>query len=104
MFQQEATVAYEENAEVAVGEPEAVAPVPEMLNHEPIPQPEPPIGQIESLTIEAMPPVQMEPPREQPLPPEQIYYQQQQQQPPRPITEMLGTGSFFFLQVSNTRI
>lgn len=30
--------------------------------------------------------------------------QQQPQQPPRPITEMLGTGSFFFLQVSDFSI
>lgn len=34
-------------------------------------------------------------------PPQEIFYQPQplQPQPPRPITEMLGTGSFFFLQV-----
>lgn len=88
-------MAYEETVEVAA-EAEVVAPVPEMLDHEPLPPQEPLVGQIETLTIEAMPPVQMEPPREQPLPPETIYYQQ----PPRPITEMLGTGSFFFLQVS----
>lgn len=35
-------------------------------------------------------------------PPQDIFYQPQplQPQPPRPITEMLGTGSFFFLQVT----
>lgn len=81
---------------------------------------------IESLTIEsrtftqALGPVQVEPtqPPQQPQQPaidqtmpsvEPIYYQpvppqtapvqQPPQQPPRPITEMLGTGSFFFLQV-----
>lgn len=35
-------------------------------------------------------------PVEQPPLPDQMYYQQ----PPRPISEMLGTGSFYFLQVS----
>lgn len=35
-------------------------------------------------------------------PPQEIFYQAQppQPQPPRPITEMLGSGSFFFLQES----
>lgn len=76
---------------------------------------------IESLTIESrtftqqLGPIPVEPSQPQPLqtdqamaPVEQIFYQvpaqlstvqPQPQQPPRPITEMLGTGSFFFLQV-----
>lgn len=93
---------YEETNEVVVAE---VAGVPEVFNHEamiPPPQQENMIPQqIESLTIEARAPpvpvqVPVEPPMDQQtLPPEQLYYQQ----PPRPITEMLGTGSFYFLQV-----
>lgn len=80
-----------------------MAPLPDVLNHEPIllqqqqqqqenvlPPP------IDSLTIEARGPVPVEAPMEQQaLPPEQLYYQQ----PPRPISEMLGGGSFYFLQV-----
>lgn len=78
---------------------------------------------IESLTIESrtftqqLGPIpveqsqpQQQPPPDQTIPPvEPIYYQQvppqqpqvptQPQQPPRPITEMLETGIFLFLQV-----
>ncbi|CAH0560846.1 unnamed protein product [Brassicogethes aeneus] len=53
----------------------------------------------------APPQVQMEQLAQHPQ--QEMYHQQQvpplqvvQQQPPRPITEMLGTGSFFFLQES----
>lgn len=87
------------------------APVPEVLNHENV-VPEPTIPPaIEAMTIEPRPPVQpMQPVQqvEQPLvqmPPEQqMYFQQQQQQQPqqpqtRPLTEVLGPGSFSFLQV-----
>lgn len=85
---------------------------------------------IESLTIESrtfaqqLGPVPVEPsqPQQQHIPPtdqtmppvEPIFYQQvtsqppqiqpQPQQPPRPITEMLGTGSFFFLQVKRNKL
>lgn len=91
-------VVYEETNEV-IAEGESVAPLSEGLNHEVLPPHQenvipPP---IESLTIEARAPLSVEPPIEQQaLPPEQLYYQQ----PPRPITEMLGGGSFYFLQVS----
>lgn len=93
-----------------------VVPVEPVLNHEVIlPQEQPPhsLPIIESLTIESrpavhpqQPPIEPQPPIEQALPPEQMFFQpvppppQPQPQPPRPITEMLGTGSFFFLQVS----
>lgn len=81
----------------------------------------PTIPMIESLTIESrtftqqLGPIPVEPSlpqqphpiADQTVPPvEPIYYQvsaqiqPQSQQPPRPITEMLGTGSFFFLQVN----
>ncbi|XP_050307870.1 caprin homolog [Anthonomus grandis grandis] len=41
------------------------------------------------------------PPHQPPPPPQEIFYQPQPpHQPPRPITEMLGTGNFFFLQES----
>ncbi|KAJ8971430.1 hypothetical protein NQ314_000686 [Rhamnusium bicolor] len=94
-----------------VVETEAV-PIEPVLNHEVVPpqeqQPTLSMPIIESLTIETrpavhpqQPPVEPQPPIEQALPPEQIYFQPPPQpQPPRPITEMLGTGSFFFLQVS----
>lgn len=92
---QETAVVYEETVDV-VAEVENVSSVPEVLNHEPLAVQENVLPPLESLTIEARPPMQMEPPLEQQtLPPEQLYYQQ----PPRPITEMLGTGSFYFLQV-----
>ena len=81
----------------------------EVLNHEPIPAPPEPMPPIETLTINPtpavqsvplMPPVVQTATVEQQLPPEQqLYYQQQ----PRPITEVLGTGSFFFLQVMQKR-
>lgn len=80
---------------------------------------------IESLTIESRTfaqqlgpvpidasaqPIQPQQPLDPTMPPvETVFYPQippqvppvqpQPQQPPRPITEMLGTGSFFFLQV-----
>lgn len=97
------------------------------INHELPPsqdqQPPHTVPIIESLTVEPrppavhpqQPPIDPQPPIEPTLPPEQIYYPQvppqpqpqalpqsqpqPQPQPPRPITEMLGTGSFFFLQV-----
>lgn len=82
---------------------------------------------IETLTIESRNTIHQQPPptvvEQQPPPPpaleqgmnpeSNIFYQQLPQQhppppqppvqpqPPRPITEMLGTGSFFFLQVRN---
>lgn len=83
------------------------APVPEVLNHENI-VPEP-IAPIENMTIEPRPPVQnmqpvqpVEPPMVQIPPEQQIFFQQQPQPPqPRPLTEVLGPGSFSFLQVRN---
>lgn len=81
-------------------------PVIEMISVEPIPQP------LLQPSIEEQQPPVMEPApvaeqhifyQAQPLPPpppQQQEQPQQQQQPPRPITEMLGTGSFFFLQES----
>lgn len=87
---------YEESTEVVAEVENVAAMPPEVLNHEPLAAPENVMPPVESLTIEARPPMQVEPPIEQQaLPPEQLYYQQ----PPRPITEMLGTGSFYFLQV-----
>lgn len=88
---------YEETSEVVgdvVLNHEAMIPPPQQQQ----PLPENVMPPIENLTIEARPPqLPVEPPMEQQtLPPEQLYYQQ----PPRPITEMLGTGSFYFLQVS----
>lgn len=105
-----------------------VVPVDAAINHELPPsqdqQPLHTVPIIESLTIEPrppavhpqQPPIDPQPPIEPTLPPEQIYYPQvppqpqpqalpqsqpqPQPQPPRPITEMLGTGSFFFLQES----
>ncbi|KAI4463362.1 gpi-anchored protein [Holotrichia oblita] len=90
------------------------APVSEVLNHENVVT-EPTIPPaIEAMTIEPRPPVQpmqpvqqVEQPLVQSMPPEQQMYfqQQQQQQPPqppqtRPLTEVLGPGSFSFLQDS----
>lgn len=87
-------------------------PVPPVQAQAPLSTPMPP---IENLTIESRLPTGVVPPEmnmttqvEHPImPPEHVYYQQQMappppqvQQPPRPITEMLSTGSFFFLQVS----
>ncbi|RZB77496.1 caprin -like [Asbolus verrucosus] len=95
-------------------QPEA-PPAETSVNHDPIAQQEPSqqLPPMEMLSIETLPPPMLQqpladqPPMEQPLTPEQqMFYQQQQQQqppqqqPPRPITEMLGTGSFFFLQES----
>lgn len=85
---------YEETEVVA--EVEAVAPIPDVLNHEPLVPQEAVLPPLENLALDPRPPVQVEPPLEQPLPPDQLYYQQ----PPRPITEMLGSGSFYFLQDS----
>lgn len=90
-----------EGVEVIADNLPAVAPV-ETLNHEVVVPNQESLPTVEALTIEAaMPPVapvqQIEPSMEQ-LPPEQLFYQQQQ--PPRPISEVLGTGSFFFLQES----
>ncbi|KAJ3658431.1 hypothetical protein Zmor_010168 [Zophobas morio] len=92
------------------GEQPEVPPAEAAVSHEPIAPQEPPqqLPPMEMLSIDALPPPMMpqppteQPPLEQPLNPEQqlFYQQQQQQQPPRPITEMLGTGSFFFLQES----
>ncbi|KAG5882110.1 hypothetical protein JTB14_016873 [Gonioctena quinquepunctata] len=90
------------------------APIQEELQIAPQPHSLP---LIENLTIEPRsvmleqppmePPQLQQPPIEASLPPEPIYYQpipqqppQPQVQPPRPITEMLGTGNFFFLQES----
>lgn len=64
---------------------------------EPLPQVQEVLPPLETVTIEpSRPPVppQVEPPLEQMPPEQQIYYQQH-----RPITEVLGTGSFYFLQV-----
>lgn len=80
----------------------------ETISHDTVVQPEAPqqLPQMEMLSIESIPPQMIQPPSEQPpmeqplTQEQQIYFQQQQQQPPRPITEMLGTGSFFFLQES----
>lgn len=71
--------------------PELIEPVPEVLQT------------FEQPIIEAPIPLvvaqQIEPPLEQiPVEPQPIYFQQ----PPRPITEVLGTASFFFLQVRST--
>lgn len=66
---------------------------------EPIEQPQEVVPPVEGVQMEpARPPVplQVEQPIEQLPPDQQIYYQQ----PPRPISEVLGTGSFFFLQDS----
>ncbi|KAJ8922765.1 hypothetical protein NQ315_007800 [Exocentrus adspersus] len=105
-----------------------VVPVEVAVNHElPPPQDQQPSYSapvIETIAIEPRPPailpqpaLETQPPIVDPtLPAEQIYYPQvppqvqpqpqpvpaglAQAQPPRPITEMLGTGSFFFLQES----
>lgn len=71
--------------------------VPEVLQ----PPPQEVLPALEAVTIEPPRPLAPAPVEQAPmdqLPPEQqIYYQQP---PPRPITEVLGTGSFFFLQDS----
>ncbi|KAK9870339.1 hypothetical protein WA026_006424 [Henosepilachna vigintioctopunctata] len=74
-------------------------------------EPEQPSMEPESIPEGIMPVVPQQPPLEtqnveQPVAPEQIFYQQPPQpqipiqQPVRPITEVLGAGSFFFLQDS----
>nr|XP_023011951.1 caprin homolog [Leptinotarsa decemlineata] len=77
---------------------------------------------VETLTIEPQRPTMLEQPPIEPQqqtpmeaslppPPDPIYYQpmpqqppQPQVQPPRPITEMLGAGNFFFLQVRTIKM
>lgn len=102
--------------EPAVIDNEVTQPEPTTDQQQPI---IPTIPIIESLTIESRtftqqtigsvpvePPQLQQPAIDQTMPSmEPIYYQpvppqtSQVQQPPKPITEMLGTGSFFFLQV-----
>ncbi|CAG9761894.1 unnamed protein product [Ceutorhynchus assimilis] len=58
-----------------------------------------PISVVQALQMSPVPHVlDSVPPHHQP-PPQEIFFQPQPQ-PPRPITEMLGTGNFFFLQES----
>lgn len=92
----------DECVEEVAQEPELnCALAPEMLPpQEPMLQVIPP---MENLTIEPkinpmpVPLSQVESTLEQQMPPPDLFYQQQ---PPRPISEVLGPGSFFFLQVS----
>lgn len=67
-----------------------------------VPNPES-LPPLETMTIkQVMQPVsQLQPlePNMEQIPPEQMFYQQPHQQP-RPITEVIGGGSFFFLQDS----
>ncbi|XP_056642240.1 caprin homolog [Diorhabda sublineata] len=113
---------YEEYVETeVVTEPEPVESTNETVEIVPPPQPQDiPIANvtpiavplIESLTIENRSTVHQQITVEQPPPIEQgltaeptMFYQQLPQQPqlqppPRPISEMLGTGSFYFLQES----
>ncbi|XP_017782980.1 PREDICTED: caprin homolog [Nicrophorus vespilloides] len=71
-----------------------VRPPPPM--QQPIMEQPPPQQQPPQMEQQQPPPVQMQPPV-----PEAMYYQQPPPPPaPRPITEVLGNGSFFFLQDS----
>ncbi|XP_044255650.1 caprin homolog [Tribolium madens] len=86
-----------EQPEVASSDPEPPQQLPsmEMLSIESVV----PSAMVQQPPITEQPPPPP-PPMDQSLTPEQQLYFQQQQPPPRPITEMLGTGSFFFLQES----
>ncbi|KRT80289.1 hypothetical protein AMK59_7361, partial [Oryctes borbonicus] len=101
-FDQSQEPAYVEVSENTEHVPEVQAP--EVLNHENV-VPEPAMPPMDALTIEPRPPVPpmpVEAPLVQMPPEQQMYFQQQQpQQPqPRPLTEVLGPGSFSFLQDS----
>lgn len=85
------------NLEVLPPQTQDIMPPIDTLTIEPVRPPLPPV--VEPPTIEQQAPPQ--------LPPEQMYFQQPpppqpqmpQPQPPRPISEVLGAGKFFFLQV-----
>lgn len=102
-FDQSATP-YEAEPEVALvetpGNHEMVPPQRELPPIEMIP-----FETIAPMPILAQPPVEQVPIEQQLTPEQQLYFQQQQQQQqqmqtPKPITEMLGAGSFVFLQES----
>lgn len=66
---------------------------PEVVDpHQPQPQ-QPQLPPIVDQTMPSVEPLYFQ------VQPQTAPVQQQPLQPPRPLTEMLGTGSFFFLQV-----
>lgn len=101
--------------EATPAQPTLAPPQEPLMNLEVLPaQAQKPMPALETLTIEPMAPmapiVDVPPTIKPQLPPETIYFQQPlpqpqplqppQVQPPRPISEVIGGGSFFFLQES----